>query len=127
MECQTKSKMELADPGPKFIKLDQLLQVAASKQLPQHLVWEYTSLTEEMAARHRTVPGRQVIWIILNATKSTEADAYITSYENLKEMPWYGDSMYHIVSFYWEWARLRKNMSKDVTENTIRNILHDKI
>ena len=80
-----------------------------------------------MAVKSRPVSGRQVIWIILNATKSTEADAYITSYENLKEMPWYGDSMYQVVSFCWEWARLRKNMSKDVTENTIRNILHDKI
>ena len=96
--------MELADPGPKFTKLDQLLQVSASKQLPRELVWEYTSLTEEMAARHRPVSGRQVIWIILNATKRTEADAYITSYENVKETPWYGDSLYHIVSFYWEWA-----------------------
>ena len=64
LECQTKSKMEFADPGPKVIKLDQLLQVAASKQLPKDLVWEYTSLTEEMAARHRPVSGRQVIWII---------------------------------------------------------------
>ena len=77
MECQTKGKMELADPGKKFIKLDQLLQVAGSKQLPQHLVWEYTSLTEEMAVKCRPVSGRQVVWLILNATKSSEADAYI--------------------------------------------------
>ncbi|MCP2505338.1 MAG: hypothetical protein NLN65_08590, partial [Candidatus Poseidoniaceae archaeon] len=63
----------------------------------------------------------------LEATKSSEADSYITSYENLKEMPWYGDAIHQIVNFYWEWCRLRKNMSKDIGDNTIRNILYDKI
>ena len=79
--------MELAEPGARFVKLDQLLQVSAGKQLTKELMWEYTSLTEEMAMKNRPVSGRQVIWIILNATKSTEADSYISFYENLNEMP----------------------------------------
>ena len=36
-ERTTKTKEELADPGPRFIKLDQLLQASASKNLPKRL------------------------------------------------------------------------------------------
>ena len=126
-EVMDKTKDELAEPGAEYVKLDQLLAISAAKVLSKELIWEYTSLTEEMALRHRPVAGRQIIWIIINATKSTEADAYITSYENLKEMPWYGDQLYQIVAFYWEWKRLRQNMAKDVPEATIRNILYEKI
>ena len=80
-----------------------------------------------MALKGRPPSGRQVVWIIVESIKSSEADAYITSYENLKNMPWYGDNLYQVVAFYWEWIRLRKNMSKDITDNTIRNVLHDEI
>lgn len=89
--------MELGDPGPKFMKLDQLDTL---NQLTRELMWKYTSLTEEMAVRGTPVSGRKVIWITPIVTKSTAANAYITSYDNLKEMPWYSDPMYQAVGFY---------------------------
>ena len=100
LETFKKSKMELGNPGPKFIKLDQLLQVAAVKQFPKERMWEYMNLAEEMAVRGRPVSGRQVIWIIWNAIESTKAVAYITSYENLEEILWYGDALYQVVECY---------------------------
>ena len=126
-EARDKSFIDLLEPGERLAKLDQLLQVAATKILTRELQWEYQQRVEEMAVLKRPVSGRQVVWIIINATKSSEADALITSYENLKEIPWYGDGLYSIVEFYWEWIRLRKNMAKDVSEDTIRNILFDKM
>ena len=71
----------------KSLNLDQLLAVAALTVLTKEMHWEYSNCAEKMAERGRPVAGRQIAWIIADATRSTDADAYITSYENLKEMP----------------------------------------
>ena len=126
-EVLSKSFIELATAGKKYVKLDQGLAIVAVKLLTRELLWEYQQRVEEMAVLRRPVGGRQIVWIIINATRSSEADAFITSYDNLKEMTWCGDSMYQIVKFYFEWSRLRRNMAKDVTEETMRNLLFEKM
>ena len=126
-EVNTKTFLELADAGERLRKLDQMLGVALVEVLNEELKWEYQQRVEEMAKLGRPVGGRQIAWIIVQATKSTEADAFITSYENIKEMPWYGDAMYQIVQMYYEWVRLRRNLAKDITDETARNVLFEKM
>jgi hypothetical protein len=126
-DCLTKTAEQLADPGKDLAKLDQLLAVAAMKVLTKEMHWQYTALVESMALKKRPVAGRQVVHLIVEATKSSDADHFIISYETLKEYPWLGDTPYQIQMFYYEWQRLRKCMEADVSKETIRNILFDKI
>ncbi|MDP7560282.1 MAG: hypothetical protein QF745_07055, partial [Planctomycetota bacterium] len=98
-----------------------------AKNLTKELEWEYQLRMEEMAAMGKPVTGRQLVWIVLKSTESTEADAFITSYENMMEMQWYGDAMYQIVEFYYEWLRMKKNMAKNICNETLRNILYGKL
>ena len=80
-----------------------------------------------MATLGKPVLGRQIIWMFLKSLETNASQVFITSYENIMEMPWYGDAMHQIVEFYYEWVRCRKNMAKNIDEETLRDVLHKKM
>ena len=127
-EVFTKTFKELALSGAdRFKKLDQLLALALEKKLPKELTWDYNRRCEEETREGRIVTGRQIVWLILENLKSSESQTYIVTYENLKDMPWYGDATNKIVEFYYEWVRARQNIAAGITEDTLRDLLHKKM
>ena len=101
-ECYSKTYAELADPGPaRFKRLDLMLGKCLASVI--HNSGETLSEDVFLADRDaneagRVVGGRQMVWMILDFFKTHRSMAIQYSYEDLKSVPWLGDS--RIKEFY---------------------------
>ena len=127
-EILNKTLEELVDSGEERMKkIDQLLAVTMEPKLPKQVMWQYRKLCEEQGKKGKIVQGRQMVWMILDQTKCSEEQAYITTYESLQEMPWYGDSSEQITEMYYEWKRATMNLRPGtISQDTLRDLLHKK-
>ena len=108
-------------------KLDQVLASSASRALPKDLKREYEFKLEDLGKAGKIMGERQVVKMFIECLKLQSSEAFISTYESLKAMPWYGDTDGQITSFYYDWIRMVENLQVKLSPDAIRNLLHEKM